>query len=342
MTVSVRSTEQDRTGGVWLDELGDVSGWQHTITFPSGDVSATFSFAAETSLVHAGLRPGRLLSAYCGSALVWVGRLEEPDRSQNPWSMTAVGRAYLAKDHVVTTAGSTLNTVVDAAIALGLPWTRPASLTNPSTAIAQFGTLDEALGLLTANQGFWSLDVNGVVSTPPYPSGAVLAVNVVDLPPRTLESYANVVVVEYMSSSTTTTFTTVTALAAELAARGRVETLLDLTNSGTLTLAQAQAAGAALIAQDAIPTWSSPFTAGPGAVYTLAGGPIEPATIRPGVVMRVFTLHSDDLGTSSMDIPIGQVVYDDTTGVATLTPLAAAENSLLAMLAKGATSGQDG
>lgn len=345
MSIAVRSVAQDGSGGVWLDEFGQVSSWQHTITFPGGDSAASFSFACDPTFVHPGLLPGRILQAVAGSALVWVGRLEEPDRSQNPWSVSAVGRAYLAKDHVVTTSGSTLNTVVDAAISNGLPWTRPASLTNPDSDIARFGTVDDALGLLAQDQEYWSLDVNGVVTTPSYPSGPpTLAVYVTDLAPRTLENYANVVIVEYIpTGSSTPTVTTVTAAAAELAARGRVETFLDITASGQMTLAQAQAAGAALIQQDSVPTWSAGFTAAPGTLFTLAGGPVDPATARPGAVMRVFTLHSDDLGTTSMDIPVGQVVYDDgdgTNGTAQLTPLAAAENSLLAMLAKAARADQ--
>lgn len=339
MPVSVYSTEPDGTGGVWLDQLGVVSGWSHTVTFPGGDTEASFNFAADTVFTHPAVRPGRTLQARAGSALVWRGRLDEPDRSQAPWRMAAVGQAYLAREHIVTTAGSTLNTVVDAAIATGLPWTRPATLTSPTAPIAQFGSVDDALGQLANDSNLWSLDVNGVVSTPAYPSGAAtLTVNVTDLPSRTLESYANVAVVGYTNTGGGVSVTTVTASTTELTLRGRVETYLDVTGSGSMTLTAAQAAGAALLQQSAVATWSGPFVAGPGALFTLAGGPVDPATVRPGVVVRVMALHADDMGATSVDVPIGQVVYDDATGSAQLLALAAAPNTLLATLARRAQS----
>lgn len=331
--ISILSTAPDGTDGCWLDQLAQVSDWQHTTTFPGGDSSATFSFQAPTDFAHSAVRTGRYIYAHAGAALVWAGRLDEPQRGQ-PWTLTATGTAALAKEHVITTAGSTLNTVVDAAITNGLPWTRPATLTSPAAPIVQYSTVDDALGQLVAQNGFWSLDVTGTITTPASVPAATLLMYLFDVPARTLQSYCNVVVVVYLNTSGATVSTTVVGSTTELAARGRIETTVDITARGNISLATAQAAGAAEIGNDTQPTWAAPFAAVQGSLLTIGGTPVDVATVRPGQTVRVVALHPEDFGAGTVDIPIGQVDYDDATRSVNLTALASAKTDLMTVLAR--------
>lgn len=340
MTISILSTAQDGTDGTWLDQLGVTADWKHTVTFPGGDTSATWTFQADNTLMSPALLPGRRILAKSGSCLVWFGRLEEPVRGQ-PWQMSAVGRAALAKDRVITGTGETLNDVVDGAISNGLPWTRPASLTDPKASIPVLSTVDAALGQLVSETKWWTLDALGGVSTQiALPTTPALLTYVFDLPARTLDGYANVAVVQYQNPSGDPHVVTVLGSSAEIALRGRIEIPLDLTSQGPLggtsplALANAQAAGAAKLSDLQQRTWSAPFVTQQGSLYSITGAALDVATVRPGVLMRVIAFRPDDMGAETVDIPVGQVDYDDDSHSIQLTPLAAAKNDFAAVLAR--------
>lgn len=106
----------------------DAASWQM-------DLPAAFS--------HPSLRRNKLVEVKAGPANLWAGVLTEPD-ADDDWTFTAQGLSRLAWNYLCfDSAGnttSTPNTAIDQAIARGLPWKRPNSIS--SSAFAATGDTD--------------------------------------------------------------------------------------------------------------------------------------------------------------------------------------------------------
>lgn len=343
MTVTVKTTAQDGTGSQWLGQLGEVQNWKHTSTFPGGPTSATFDFAAPFDLQHPALAPGRKIYAYAGTALVWPGRLEQPRRGQ-PWSCTCTGIAAVAKNYAASGSNIyALNALVDYGISVGLPWTRTASLTNPSGTAAQYSdTIDGALGALVTQGGYWNLTPAGVITTPSAAPSATpsLLVFASDVPGgRSFDAYGNVVIGTYLNSGAAgaTAYVNTPTSSADITRWGRFDKRIDLTGLGAMTTAAAQGAVNAILARYAGgPAWTEPLTVADGQVFTPGGAAPDVATIAPGITVRVLAVNPDTFGTgqSLTDIAVGQVDYDDVARTVQLTPLVSARDDMPSLLAK--------
>ncbi|WP_375483352.1 hypothetical protein [uncultured Jatrophihabitans sp.] len=338
--IRVRAATRDGTVTAWLDQLGQVANWRHTKNNPGGPTSAEFDFIAQPDLRHPCMQGGAMLDAYSGTKRVWRGRLEQPIPGL-PWQCTGTGAAALAKDYQAhATSGNiyaSMNTTVDTAIADGLPWTRPATLLNPIGAGDSLSaSIDGLLGSIVQQGQYWNLDNDSRVTTSTTPPPVTLLLAATDLPARTLDGYATAIAYSYTDGSNT--FHNITYATAALRARyGTIMDSVDLSSLGALTSAQALSVAQALLARQAangLP-WTSGFTILPGQLYTLGGATItDLATLDANITIRVIDLTPGDGFTPTFDVPIGQLDYDDTTGQATLTPYAVADDSLLASIAR--------
>lgn len=121
-----------RIGGHWLAEIGPASAPAWTTTVDGGCGEASWQMTLPATFRHPALRRGKLVEIRLGSANVWSGVLSEPEYGDNGWEFHATGLAdqgdgYLCLD-ATGTPTTVPNTAVDQAIARGLPWTRPTSV----------------------------------------------------------------------------------------------------------------------------------------------------------------------------------------------------------------------
>lgn len=325
--ITVRSTYPDGSDSTILNELGEISGWKHTLMYPGGPTSASFTFQGSSQLNPPSLQMGRLVYAYSGTALVWAGRLQSPQKG-TPWNLTAVGLAAMAKAHINGT-GTTLNTQIDAAIANGLPWTRPTSLTafNPaaplgdSTVLSATSTVDDLLGLTIQQGDFWYVTPPGVLSMSTGMSfAASYLLYITDWPAQTQGDFATVVY-GLWNDGTNPSPVTVAASAAQLKQFGRIETTFD---TGTTTSGAATTAATQKLTQLLSPAWSQQFTASRGQLLTPGGVPVDLATVGANITVQICALQTGDtFGVNVVNIPMGQVDYDDDSGILQLTPQSA-------------------
>ena len=337
--ITIRSVYPDGTGSTILNSLGEVSGWKHTHMYPGGPTAASFTFQGSSQINHPALQMGRIIHAYSGSALVWKGRLNSPQKG-TPWNLTAVGVAAMAKDHVNGNL-TTLNTQVDAAIANGLPWTRPNDLSafNPTPPLGQTSplsttaTLDDLLGQCVSQGDYWTVTPQGVLTmagTPVFAGSYLLYIT--DWPAQTQGDFATVVYGLYTGGQVT-----VTATAAQIAKFGRIETTFD---TGTNSSGAATTAAQAKLAELLTPAWSQQFTATRGQLLTTGGIPVDLATVRANISTRICALQTgDSYGVTNVDIPMGQVDYDDDSGTLLLTPSTSELDNFSNVLVDGSGSG---
>lgn len=333
---------------LWLDQLANVQGLVHQTTYPGGDSQATWQMTLDFKAQHRAWLYGRKIGLACGADFTWHGNLDNPVRGTT-WQMTAIGTAAQAKQYVALAATSgnalNLNEVVDAAIARGLQFSRPAALSTMSSTAATVPSasikIDEALDQVAAAQTtetYWQIDTNGVMSmgaaptTPTYilyamqPGGG-----------RNLDGFITDAFVVYQSASGV-----ITTVQRSAASRpfGRFEDIDDETTLGLIPATQAQNLGDGYLARNsARAKFTEPFTVTAGQLTNMGGQAVDLATVRAGFLANVVFLDPDSAGETALG-PISQVLigatsYDWDAGILTLTPVYSAQDDLTALLGAG-------
>src|SRR5689334_6399332 len=124
---AVLSLLTDQYGWSYLDSSSPVHGLTFEWTYPGGPSSAQCTLDAAPGAYIPRLGVGSSVALRRGTSVLWPGRVSSVDR--DGWQVQYDGLAGLAAREPVTTTG-TLDAILDAAIANGLPWTRPASLST--------------------------------------------------------------------------------------------------------------------------------------------------------------------------------------------------------------------
>lgn len=318
----------------WLDRITPgpavVTGIKWSTQYPGGDISFSAALNAQPNLVHHGLTAGRRVTILGGCAVRWQGVLDEPRRG-NPWQLSGTGLAALAKQYGSvgnTAVGSAiaLNTIVDNAIARGLPWTRPAALPSAGASTASGQTVDGAFAEVSkANGQFWSLSVLGAVTmaapptTPMYLLATTQALN------PTMVGYATQVVVAFNNSSGPNIDQRTVTDATAIAAFGKREALLDLTGNGTMSATAATAYGTTWLTQNKPQLrYTNPILVQPKQLTVPGGGPVDLMTVRAGCLVTVTDVdptHENQLAAGPLSFLVGQTDYDADAHTLTLTPL---------------------
>lgn len=343
MSETVLTRVVDPHGWAYLDAQAPVHGLSWTWNYPGGPTSAELTLDATAGAHIRNLTQGATLTSHRGG-LLWQGRVSGIDR--DGWRIQADGLAGLVAQEPVGTTG-TLNAIVDAAIADGLPLTRPASLS--ATVWGQDGgstptdlttmTLDQPLAeVLTGEGKFWTVNLAGEIRAEVAPTRPALIVSADTAPPLTLNKYATRITARYGTyDSGGQSRATVTVVDGKAEARfGRVSRSIDLTRLGGITATSAQGKAQAYL--DRVSprmVVSGEFTVQPGQVTTASGAPVDLPWLRPGVVARIqlVTLVRDALvvPTTAVDMLIGQVTYDADAGTASLAPVESAPDPLTLM-----------
>jgi hypothetical protein len=322
----------DGTDPVRLGELGHVRELKFSHADPGGPLAAEFSLDIPPSTSPAALKPGRKLTIYAGTSVVWVGTTIAPERGV-PWKIKADGLGAAAKNYRATgTNPYNLNTAVPNAVTRGLPWTVPSGLPiGDGDANTDQGppalTVADVLKDVCPGVGFtWWLDLTGLlhVALPPLVP-TVLFTSHSPGGGRVLSDYVTDYWVVYLDSSTAANAKVWVSNAAAKAVLPIIEEDLDLTSRGAMTAAQATAAGVARLALygPRIP-WAGTFSFAPGQVLNLGGTPTDPVFVRPPIMGRLIQTdpdHASDLTYSDFpNMRVGQTEYDDDLGTLNVVP----------------------
>ena len=334
----------------FLDHLGLLSGVTYGTSYSGGPTTFQCSLQVDPSFSHRALAGGRILSVPLAGGVVWGGKMNQPQRGA-PMSISAVGMAGLAKSFAAVNGSSNgsalaLDTVVDAARGRGLPWLRPATLGTPTTGtgVQASGSimLDEALKAGAQALGkAWKLTATGAgwavsMETPPtVPTLMFLATQPIFA--SVLDGFASAEAVLYDADVSGNTGVQVVTDAAAAARWGAAEKILDITQQGMVSSAQATAQGTAdLAANTPRLRVTDPFTVLPGQLLTMGGAPVDLASVAAGVVVRMQAVV---LGREAMtsqagplDVLIGETSYAADVDTLTLTPVGEARSDVLAAL----------
>lgn len=128
------AAEQILVDGTWLSTIPSVYGVGDLrySTAARGCEQASWSMSLSPTFGHPALLAGKIVEIRVGPKNVWQGTLDEPDRTDNGWSFSAAGLAaegesFLCFDEDLNTT-SIPDVAIDQAIARGLPWKRPVSI----------------------------------------------------------------------------------------------------------------------------------------------------------------------------------------------------------------------
>lgn len=295
------------------------------------------------------LMRGKLVEIRQGPKNLWAGTLVSPD-VDDEWTFHAQGLfrlagwssqpGYICFDGSLNTT-STPDVAIDQAIARGLPWKRPASLSN--TAFAATGSTD-SLNYLGDLLDAWALSVSkrwGV-----SPDGEVYAVADPAAPTWHLttdsgrfgladDEYASHIYVRYMSSGAVYATTSVADTAAE-SRFGHREYAADATPRGVLTGGQAAALGTGLLAKGkARLGYTNGVQVTAYQLTTPGGTPAPLSAVRAQQKVRMFgVLDEQGNRLPYVDWVIGQTGYEAGAQVVDLTPVGLVARSFEAIVSE--------
>lgn len=151
---------------------------------------------------------------------------------------------------------------------------------------------------------------------------------------RTIVADYNTIILYYQVTPDKTATSTATAVAAtyantfvdipaSVAAHGRMEYYLDISNAGAMTTAAAQAVGLNVLTKYIRANFSNTFSVMPGQLLNPGGVPVDLGLNWNGAVVTVQGVNAaqgGEVGLSPLTFVIGQYVFDDDTQTATVTP----------------------
>lgn len=339
------SATRVKCGGVWLDTLGYVGELSWSTVAPAGTSSeASWSMSLDPLFEHPAVRRGKRVEIFVGPQRIWRGLLNDPTPGEGGWSFEATGLKSEAEDYMALKAdGSTTsvpNTAVDQAIARGLPWTRPDSLSGSALKTGDDTEAVNPVGALLDDwaEGAgkrWGVNAAGqvvAVADPTSPTW-VLHSDVV-LSAVADDEYVTHLYGRYKSGSSPDTFATVSVGNAAQADRfGRVEEDVDLTplgviSSGTATTmlqGMLDLCGARL-------SWSGGLEVAASELATRGGAGADLRFVQGGQLVRVFGVLARDGSKFYSDFHIGEARYVDGESSIQLTPVDLAPRDLAGIL----------
>lgn len=290
------ATLQLKVDGVWLSSI---AGWGDIEWSDNEHGSDSMSWGM-TSTSAPLLRGAKDVKLYYGAKAIWGGQLDTPDRDGGEF--TAVGYARLAEGAKALTGGgvgsSTPNTVVDAAITRGLPWTRidVISATAQSTdLLGEVPTVAEVLDVWADSASKrWAVSPDGIVYTYDDPTtprwhiqqGHALGVS--------REPFASTLHGRYRNAAGA--FATLSVTDADAAARFLLhEETVDLTGAGALADAKVTSILTGMLAKGrARFGWTSSLEVTQAELMSAGGVPVDVHTVSaPGSMVRQHNLWDD-------------------------------------------------
>lgn len=341
--------QQVKVAGVWLDTIATVADLQTSTTWPGGCAEASWAMDLGPDNTPPALARGALVEIMDGLTRTWVGLLSEPDRGDG-WTLNARGLASEAVSYLCIDSNgnptSIPDTAIDRAILRGLPWTRPASVSNVRFSVADTTTnlnrLDLLLNAYAESVGKqWAVFADGAVQVAANPtvptwvlSPGAGVMGVAD------DDYVSVIYARYVTAVAGTPpapSAWATTVVADPNAVGRRERALDLTPLGVMTQSRATSLAQARLDQGkARRGWTNGLEAAATDLWTLGGIPARLCRVKAGDMLRIHGVLDAqgnlDVGVS-IDVVLGEVKYTDGADTITLNPVGLVDRDLESVLA---------
>lgn len=326
-----------QVAGQWLSAIapyGEV-GWSHVAD--GGCKAASWKMDLPLTYAHPALSRGSLVRIAVGTSAVWRGILTEPDVDAD-WTFNAIGLAESSADYeCLDGSGNTTSkpdTAIDRAIADGIGWTRPSSLSSSA-----FGAADTTDGLnrLTDLLDAWADSVGkrwGVNAAGQVYAATDPATPTWFLAPGTDrlgladDNYASDLYVRYLSSSGYATAHVFDATAR--AQFGRREYGMDATSQGLLTPTQAAMIGNSALAKGkARLAFTNGVEVTRNQLTTPGGAPACLAFVKAGdLVRQLGVLNEQGAPVGYVDWLIGETTYQAGADTISLTPVGLADRNI--------------
>ena len=342
----------------WLNQVGSYDGLKYSWKTPGGCAALTASFRRSPRWRNDALNPGRLLWACRGGTWCWKGIVDEPSTSETEgWGVSAHGAGGMSDDYLAIWTGSwgtgVFNNAVDAAIGRGLDWVRPATLAAAGIWAGQqvdsgAQTITDLLNLGCSKGGLtWSVATRqggNYVSVYPLPAAANRLLIGTEPQSRSIgdgpsDLYARYQATWDVDTTPATYGLTSVSNAADRAAHGRREKLMDISSAGVYTAGQAQAIATSTMARYVRGGFSQPFTVAPGDLLTQGGTACDLGLFwADGITAMVCEPWLADFSFGGEQFPgltaflVGEYEYSEEDGTALITPFESARRDFSALL----------
>jgi hypothetical protein len=345
----VQTFYPDGTQPYFLGRLGHVSGLNWSSIIPGGSAAMSCLLGREASFRHPAMNPGRIVKIHRGGSHVWTGKLQEPTPGPGGWTIAATGNGVLGADYRCVYSTFNQNDPLDQAIGRGLPWSK-ASLSSSGLWLSSKPdsgsiTITDYLNLITSSGGsLWQVDryntltITAFPLTTATPTRLLVATNPVA---RTVTEDVNRLYARYQASAdntnigATASYALVSSTVPGAAQHQEQEDYMDLTGAGVISSGTATAACSAILAKYQRANWAGPFQVGYGQYLNAGGVPVDLGCERAGEVVKLLVTDGGYGGEVS-PVPIvfiaGQVAYDDSARVATITPYQSVTTDLAGMM----------
>lgn len=332
-----------------VSNLAWSTGWKNGQA--AGCQQASWEMDLPLRATHPALTPGRRVEVWDGATRPFAGVLTEPGRGE-PWQLAAKGLGRVGSDFLCLTGtgvtSSIPDTVIDAAVARGLPWRRYDSLsTSPYSSSSSTADLNRVDALLDAcmaeQQKTWAVWGDGLVTAAPDPTSPKWVLTPGSAVMGTADDeFATHVYGRYVTGVSPygepTSWATAVAGDDAAAARwGRREYPLDLTALGVMTAPRASLLAAGRLAQAGSRIgFISAIEASTTTLTHVGGAPANLSQVRGGDMLRIFGIL-DSLGNmavmGAVDIVIGQTDYEAGAPTIKISPVGLVPRSLADVLA---------
>lgn len=331
---------QVRVNDIWLPTVGGVGSLKWSTIADGGSEQASWRMPLPDSFVHPDLHIGAEVQIREGTLPVWSGVLSEPNISEDGWEFTATGlfekagqNGFLCFDAFGNTS-SIPDVAIDRAIADGIGWTRPASLSSvafsESDETDYLNSLSDLLDAWATSEGKrWSVNAAGEVyayADPTIPTWHMA-------PGSTRlglagDDYASDIYLRYRDSAST--YATEHVSDPVASADFHSEHPVDLTTLGVITGAQATAIGTGMLAKGkARFAVTDAMTPNRYQLTTPGGQPAYLPFVRAGQMVRSFgVVNQQGVTLPYFDWVIGKTEYEAGSREIQLTPTELAARAL--------------
>lgn len=339
----------DFGSGLWLPSIGPWGDLAWSALADGGCDAASWSMNLPPTFAHPSLRRGGIVRIKAGTKNLYRGLLEQPvvnveDDGSATWQFTAQGLSALAGGYLCLdgagNTSTTLDTVIDAAIARGLPWKRPNSIGSvPFTATDTTDALNYLSDLLDAFAASvgerWGVDEDGNVymaaddTTPTwYMTPGSGQFGLAD------DNYASSVFVRYWNGSAFVTASATDAVAAAL--YGAKEYAADATSYGTLTAAQATGmANGALAKGKSRLGWTNSLSPSKFQLTTPGGTPAPLWMVKPQQVVRLHGVYNEQgQPLPFVDFAIGEADHSEPDETLTISPVGLVARDVVSIISE--------
>lgn len=334
---------QAKVDGLWLGTIGRPGDLTFSTIAPGASERASWRMALPETFSHPALQPGAPVEFLCGPLPVFAGTLSQPEHTEDGWSFSAAGAmadgdGYLCFDSGGNTT-SIPDTAIDEAIADGLNWTRPASIS--AAAFAAGGSTD-ALNKVSELLDAWSLSESkrwGVDARRRVFAAADPTTPTLYMKPGSGrlaladDEYASVISVRYKTGPGT--YATVHVSDPVATAKYRRAYPYDATHLGVITAGKATDVGNGLLARGkARYALTEPFTVSRHQLTTPGGQPVYLPFVRGGVMVRALGIRDEQgFPLPYYDFVLGRTEYTEGADTIQLSPVNLAARNLGDVLA---------